>query len=299
MNLLKEIREHFATLSNEGVREIISDGVNSWTLIDKDKYGVILPNPMNNEIEEKFNSVSLTNSIMDLQGTLIPVYILSSKMKDNRRLFSTVCAQFLEYGKNNENRDLIQNEPYKWVKKWEDLLGNTVNKKTIYDIIAELLALESMYDSGIDFQWTGPNYGSRDIETDNFSIDVKSSTKKYGTEVTISSQFQLDSDKPLYIYFCRLERSLEGDSINSVVDRMKSKGMEISEIEYSLHNAGYQSKKIERNITYKVLETKKYVVDEGFPSITSDSFVDGKIPDHIIKISYTVNLDSVVSFNWK
>lgn len=299
MNLLDEIREHFATLNNEGVREIVSDKVNSWSVIDKDKYGVIVPNPMNNEIEEKFNSVSLTNAIMELEGRIIPVYILSSKKKDNRRFFATVCAQFVEHGKNNENRDLIQNEPYKWVKEWQDLLGNTVYKKTIYDIIAELLALEAMYESGVNFQWTGPNYGSRDIETDDFSIDVKSTVKKYGTEVTISSQYQLDSDKPLYIYFCRLEPSLEGDSINSIVDRMKLKGMEISEIEYSLHNAGYQSKKIERDTTFKVLETKKYIVDEGFPSITPNSFVDGKIPDHIIKISYTVNLDSIDSFNWK
>jgi hypothetical protein len=41
----------------------------------------------------------------------------------------------------------------------------------------------------------------------------------------------------------------------------------------------------------------QYVVDENFPKVIEQSFVDGVLPKGIIDISYTVNLSGLEAVN--
>ena len=50
---------------------------------------------------------------------------------------------------------------------------------------------------------------------------------------------------------------------------------------------------------YKVDEVRKYLIDDNFPKITDDTFVDGKIPDNISGLVYTVDLDGLSYENVK
>ena len=48
-----------------------------------------------------------------------------------------------------------------------------------------------------------------------------------------------------------------------------------------------------RKNKYKIIETKKYCVDESFPSVTVNSFKGDRLPDHVIKFSYTIDLAGI------
>ena len=45
--------------------------------------------------------------------------------------------------------------------------------------------------------------------------------------------------------------------------------------------------------TYKVLEIRKYNIDDRFPKIVSNNFKDNKIPENIINIKYVIDLDGI------
>ena len=104
------------------------------------------------------------------------------------------------------------------------MLGDSKTKRHSYDVIAELLALDLLYSQDKSIIWTAAQAGSHDIESDSISFEVKSTVKKSETSVTISSQHQLLSQKPLYLLFCRMEKSSLGLSINDLKTRLVSHG---------------------------------------------------------------------------
>ena len=299
MNLLEEIREHFALLTSYGVRKLLVDDVEAWTIIKPEFFGVAIHNVNELDVFEKFTNVKIFNDIIPIDNISTPVIIMSSDITATKREFSTLCSQFAERGINNENRMLIQEDIYAWIDNWKNLLGNSLKKKLVYDVIAELLVVEHLYKEGIKPYWSGSDMGIRDIETSSFILDVKASTNRFDTNISISSQYQLIEDKPLYIYFCRLEKTKTfGESINSVVQRIGKMGIDLTEIETKLLSMNFHVKSNERNLMFNVLERKKYKVDGDFPVIIPESFVGGIIPKYISKIQYTVNLAGVKSGEW-
>ena len=106
--------------------------------------------------------------------------------------------------------------------------------------------------------------------------------------------FQLNSNTPVYLYFIRLEKSDNlGISINDVRDSLVQKGYDKKLIEEQLKKLDYEYGLSSRNEKYKVLETRRYLIDENFPKISTESFKNNKIPDSIIHITYTVDLTNV------
>ena len=143
-------------------------------------------------------------------------------------------------------------------------------------------------------QWCGNSFGTHDIEAKKFSAEVKSTTQKYGTVIHVNSQYQLKKENnPLYLYFCRFEKSLDGISINEIIekfDRHQSYFIkeEIKKMGYKLENHIFNEK-------YKILEIKKYYVDERFPFFDSKKYNDNTFFDCVLKMEYTVSLDGLES----
>ena len=98
------------------------------------------------------------------------------------------------------------------MEKMEDITWNVMSDKNPYDVLGELLVLEKMFKSGKEPVWSGVEHGTHDIETDTCSIEVKSTTQRYGYEVTINSVYQMHSAdrKPLFLDFLRFELSKLG-----------------------------------------------------------------------------------------
>lgn len=300
VDLLKEIRLNFAA-KIEGRRKIENLPVEypAWTFKINDDYGVAIENINNISIVEKFaNSKIMSETFVDEYGNDLDMLILSCNQESLRHEFAIICAYFVDPGKVGEGRNTLLNNPLEWWEKWKMLMGNAIINKKPYSILGELLVLEYLIESGEKVEWIGVDSGIYDIESKDSNYEVKSTIKKYQSQITISSQFQLENKKSLYLYFLRLEVGVDGESIDLVVERLIKLGYSEALIEKQLESLNLDRGSHIRKEKYKVLEKRKYEVDSNFPRITNNSFIDGKVPKSIIHIIYTVDLEGVEYTIW-
>ncbi len=82
-------------------------------------------------------------------------------------------------------------------------------------------------------------------------------------------------------------------SINSLVSELVHQlNYPEDELEKRLKKLGYKPDMSSRNEKYSLIEQLVYRVDQEFPHIEPSSFKDDQIPAGIIRIEYTVDLDS-------
>lgn len=299
MGTLEEIRECFASTQN-GARDLktVPNEYPAMVIRNNEGYGVAIEYNNEKDISEKFaNSCLFTQVIRE--GDNEKKYLILSCMRDSLRYeFATVCAQFVEPGLDGIDRRNLLEDPLNWWKKWRELLGNAISDRNAYSVIAEMMVLDDLYQNDNSVEWAAVMSGSHDIEGDNGSYEVKSTIKRYGASITISSQHQLQSLKRLYLYFCRLEQSKEGVSINDMKYKLIAHGYDKEKIEQQLYYLGYEKGASVREEKYKVIEKRKYVVDDKFPRIVDSSFKGDHIPDSVTQITYTIDLDGLEYVVW-
>lgn len=299
MKILEEIREYFASTQN-GARKIKSlpNDYPAMVIRNNEGYGVAIEFNDSRDISEKFANSRLFSRNISIGGIEKKYLILSCMLDSLRYEFATVCAQFVEPGIEGVDRKNLMTEPLDWWKKWRELMGNTISSKEAYSVIAEMMVLDDLYVKDNTIEWTAVNSGSHDIEGCECSYEVKSTVKRYGSTITISGQHQLHSLKRLQLYFCRLERSKSGISINDMKNKLITDGYDNTKLEQQLFRLGYERGASIREEKYKVLEKRKYEVDDKFPKITKTSFKDERIPESIIQITYTIDLDGLDYTIW-
>ena len=86
--------------------------------------------------------------------------------------------------------------------------------------------------------------------------------------------------------------------INDMKEKLISKGYDPGKLEMELEKQGFERGANIRNKKYKILEKRKYEVDDSFPKIISESFKGDKFPDSVIHIEYTVDLDGLEYTTW-
>ena len=224
--------------------------------------------------------------------------VLISAFEEFRYEFASLCAELLDPGKDGKERQKLLANPLEWWKRWRDLVGNDIKERAIYSIIAEMRVLEHKLLTDPSAEWTATRMGSRDIECDDEICEVKSTSKRYGAEIKIAGQHQLNHKKPLFLYFLRMEESGEGVSVNDMKHRLVAAGYDSGKLEMELQHQGLEHGASIRNKKFKILEKRKYVVDESFPCITRESFKGNCLPSGITQIIYTVDLDAVSYTAW-
>ena len=95
-----------------------------------------------------------------------------------------------------------------------------------------------------------------------------------------------------------MEESLEGESINSMMEKMILEGYDSGKIELDIEHQGFDKGESIRDKKYKLLEKRKYEVNDDFPRITTDSFKNNKYPDSITHIEYTIDLEGIGYTEW-
>lgn len=295
-NNYNDILSQFFIQTN-GIRQM----GNYYVYKENEFYGVAIDNLYNVKIEEVFSNVQIKT--LELASPEKSLIVLTSTLLSHKKEFASFCAQFVEEGPNSSIRLSIQKNPLVWWKKWTELIGNKLSNKKPYDIIAELLVLEKLYHMGYaELQWNGPIGSSVDISAKNDLFEVKSTIVKYDNQVSISSHFQLDDveNEDLHLVFVRLEESDKGNSINDITERLRvTTTIDVDDIEKKLYNKGFKTNNSVRDAKYNTLEIRKYLVDDDFPKITKESFINSKIPDNIKKITYIVSLDGIEFVNWE
>ena len=300
MDLLQEIRDQFAT-GVPGATRISSlpDQVPAWTVHTDKEYGVAVPFFQEKAFSESFENCRILDANFSIQGEPYTRYLLlTTDKKKYWYEFAVVCAQFVEPGLNNETREQLLENPREWWNRWRGLLGDSASIRKPYAVLGELVALKTLYQRDKSITWTAAYAGTHDIESDTASYEVKSTVMKSKRTVTIHSPYQLQSDRSLFLYFICLEESQAGISINSIVKDLVECGYDEEKINEQLASMGYPRGVGLRDIRYKTLERLSYQIDDKFPRITPESFKDGKLPEHIEKIEYTVNLSGLTCEVW-
>jgi hypothetical protein len=296
MNVIDEIREGFASVRTEGVlgiSSILQKEFPAYVIRTRNEFGVAVELSSELIINERFNRCRLYTSSLLFGGKESNYLLLTSTFEEFRYEFAALCTDFVDPGDQGANRISLLRDPSIWWSRWKNLMGNKSCEHNVYNVIAEMYVLSLMLDINSEVEWAASKSGSHDIECCDGSYEVKSTILRYGTTVTISSQYQLEYRKPLWICFLRLEESLEGDSINDMKDIIVSKGYDPGRIENELESQGFPLGASIRNKKYKIIEKRKYEVNDKFPRITAQSFKNDVFPSSILHIEYTVDLDGL------
>ena len=294
MTIIEEIRSHFATLT-DGLRELKSvQGYPTYSLRFNGEFGVAIEYDFNKDIcEESTNAMISTRKVALANGNQKKLLLLTCYDEEFRNEFALWSEAFVDPGDNGIARALLLNDPLAWWDKWIGLLGDRKEKKECYSYIAEMIILHKLFTKDKSAYWAAQDKGSHDIECDSASYEVKSTIKKSALIVTISSQHQLFCEKPLYLTFVRMEKSNEGISINEMEEKLVKAGYDKDKLAKQLEGFGLNKGSRIRDEKYKVLEIRKYKVDDSFPKITKDSFVNGIFPESITKIIYDIDLANI------
>lgn len=303
--LAKEIRDGWAG-SAPGYASIITSitksGYEGWTIKTSNSYGVALPIPNSMVISEKFAGARLYTDKIILDGSHSRYALLLMAHSEEIILpFSSLCSELLNPGINGEFRKEILSSPTAWWMQWKELLGNKNVDERVYDVLGELMALRYLAMHGENAEWNGPTGATYDIDCDGKFYEVKSSTARNKREITLSNHFQLDPPNgfPLYLIFCQFESARSGDSINSLVNDLVSLGYSAVVLNDKLDSLGFEKGKSARNRQYILHSMLEYKVDESFPAIKDESFIDGHLPKGVQSIIYTVSLDGLDAINLK
>ena len=297
MTILDDIRECFAAAKTQTKRKIDSLPIEfpAWVIKNGKYYGVAIEYN-GATINEKFSNCKICSEDLSSAGKVHHYLTLTCSLENLRYEFASVCAQFIDPGKNGTERNRILANPIEWWEQWRTLMGNAVVDHEVYSIIAEMFILNHLYKNNKTIEWTATKAGSKDIESPNESFEVKSTIVRYGSLITVAGQFQLQQSKPLHLYFCRMEESPSGYSINDVKKLLVENGYDKNKIEIELEKLGFENGTNNRKKKYKFLEIREYNIDKNFPKITLESFVDKQMPTAIVQLTYTLDLDAVTNY---
>ena len=299
MEVLDSIRNNFNKgYFGKAMRiEGLPDNYPAWTLKQDNSYGVAVKMDRKLVFSERFSTARIwtcNDSIIDDQKAdflLLTCYDVSL-----RNEFATICSQFVETASDGASRKRLITDPAAWWHNWKSLIGNTQSDNEVYSKLGELIVVEKLLQAGKWPKWSGIEYATHDVELDDRSYEVKSTIKRSGYEVEISSIFQMKKEgKALDLVFFRFERSHLGRSLDDVIESIISLGYSRDKLEKVLVKAGLEKGCTARSIQYKPLEMRVCPVDDKFPGLTLDSFVGGQLPPNITKVKYTIDLSGVPS----
>ena len=194
MSLIENIKNNF----NRGYfgKAMLIDGLPqqypAWTIKQPGWYGVAVRTEKFMPFSERFSSSRIwTLKNAEINSQPMNLLMLACSDMNLRNEFATICSQFVKTSSDGTERKKIINNPAGWWDNWRSLLGNTQVEHEVYSKIGELLVVERLLLSGRKPKWSGIENATNDVELDDCSYEVKSTVKRYGYEVEVSSIYQL------------------------------------------------------------------------------------------------------------
>lgn len=297
MDLRQEILDGWKLGSDKYARAVKSLGEGrhrAWTIAQGNNFGVAIPCDFPGKVNEVFSSACFETGSMKVEGESFNVLILVINQKSLSGPFATLCSELLDPGADGSAREAIVSSPVSWWRKWSELLGNSDLVPRAYDVLGELCAMRLLAESGELPSWHGPDCATYDIECGKSFYEIKSTLTRDRREVVIHSGFQLDPPfGELKLAFCQFERANSGLSVDSVLRDLVRLGYDESTLENKLAQLGFPAGRSCRKDNFVLHAVSIYAVDESFPRIVASSFLEGKFPQGVSKISYTVSLDGL------
>jgi hypothetical protein len=144
--------------------------------------------------------------------------------------------------------------------------------------------------------WTGPHGSRHDFTGASTSMEVKATLTRHGRFFEISSHDQLEPpvEGRLYLATMKLEQAASGTSIPELVDGLVELGVDRHQLLSLIAMAGMRPSDADSNtgLRFRIAESRIYLVDDGFPALTSSRFVDGRLPAGVLRLRYLIDLTS-------
>lgn len=290
METIQKIREGFAYFRTSAKRSNTLKEQYYWIVKIDGMQGVAIEIPEDKHVNEQFANISYYTKEFIVGGEERHLLMLVSNHPQLYDDFAIICAGFLEKVLDAESYQEIRQNPLSWWHAMKELMGNANIEKTSYSVLAEMLSYYYLLKLEKDVSWVGPFDGSVDFNAKDGSYEVKSTVARYGSQITINSQYQL---KAKYLLFYRFEPDEYGISIQDMAAKLVQLGAEESQIELALEKLKYPIGSEARTKSYRLLEAMKYIIDENFPKIVPESFIDGQLPKHISGLIYKLDLDGL------
>lgn len=297
--LIESILKNWETTARDNasdIRELMNNGYDSWTVKIGNSYGVAMAMKHEAEVYERFSGAKLFTGEISLdQGDKKYALMLTTEKEEIKEPFAALCAELLNPGDDGMLRREIISNPTEWWNKWKELLGNKNVDDMVYDVLGELVALRLLYSAGEAPEWGGPFGATYDIDCGDKFYEVKSTIARNKREITMHNSFQLvpPENTELFIMYFQFEPSLNGESINKVVDELIQMGFSKDTLEKGLNTLGLKRGRSARERSYILHAVLKYQVDDKFPAIREESFINGHRPLGIKNYSFTIDLDGV------
>jgi len=143
--------------------------------------------------------------------------------------------------------------------------------------------------------WIGPDGGRFDFFAVNHAIELKTTLRRQGIQVTIHGHEQLDPPIDVHLYLGVMlieETPSAGENLNMQVVSLTNLGVDRAVLYRKLARIGFTPDVLEvlSNQRFTLKEFRLYAVRDDFPSITTRSFVEGSLPRGVTALNYTIDL---------
>lgn len=173
-----------------------------------------------------------------------------------------------------------------------------LTKESEIGLIGELIVLKNFFLEKFDYEfalksWTG-SYKQHDFETDNYLMEVKTTTSLNSKIINTSSNDQLSPifDKKLYLAFININKQAKGKNLNDYIGELKNIFKNQSELLLNdfllkIIKYGYHEKDKDKYKTnFGIISTEFYKIDTNFPYIKNI-----QIPNEISDVQINYKLD--------
>ncbi|MEC5191729.1 MULTISPECIES: PD-(D/E)XK motif protein [unclassified Arthrobacter] len=187
------------------------------------------------------------------------------------------------------------------VDRWKELLRDDkprlLGQSQLSGLYGELLFLEQLafhHGPWALRSWTGPQGNRHDFEFENASFEVKTTMSNNNMIVGFHGARQLEATDglPLYVAAYQIERTPQGDSIPTVLERLYDSGIDRLDMLRLLEKVGYFESDSGHYAAHRflALSSKTLAVGSDFPRITRETMPMPGMLDGISALQYSVDL---------
>lgn len=187
----------------------------------------------------------------------------------------------------------------RWREMFRSAPASGLSRVEVIGLLAELQWLERLAKedptAAMDV-WTGWSSDRIDFRGSGAALEVKATTQREGFSIRIHGIRQLDppTEARLFLAAVRYEEtaSPSGDTLASVVGRLSDTGVDSVELLRRLAQIGYRAGIGGRHerARFEEIEHRLYEVDEFFPRISASNLTDGRLPDRVTDVEYSIEL---------
>lgn len=243
-------------------------------------------------------AIRMEETIIEVHGENCSFITVLCRKKTLSRVFERLVADLIMHLQVNSAQitdpwDCLRER----LKGWHLLFSFTDNKAEEKGLIGELLIFKILRERlNINSDvWTGPLGGTKDFMLSGCNIEVKTTTVRYGYYVEISGLFQAKTTQEIEkLAFVRLEETPHGNlSPSSLVAEIRPLLNEADLISFNSLLKEINEDLFNSPNKYSLLEVVFFNLDHDFPRISEESFVNNRLPEGVIRLTWTADMGSL------